>query len=105
VENISDRYNIPVRILGHAGDGNIHPAIPTDISDKDHYKKASQLMDEMFEAALSFGGVLSGEHGIGIEKQRFLKKALDPKAIEMMKSIKHLLDPNQILNPGKIWED
>ena len=62
-------------------------------------------MDEIFEAALSFGGVLSGEHGIGMEKKRFLKKAMDPVAIEIMKKIKAILDPKHILNPGKIWEE
>ena len=51
------------------------------------------------------GGVLSGEHGIGLEKQRFLKLAMDPNAIELMKKIKFLIDPNNILNPGKIWTD
>ncbi len=51
------------------------------------------------------GGVLSGEHGIGLEKQRFLKRAMDPIAINLMRQIKGILDPNHILNPGKIWEE
>ncbi len=51
------------------------------------------------------GGVLSGEHGIGLEKKRFLKRAMDPVAIDIMKKIKGIFDPNHILNPGKIWED
>jgi len=55
-------------------------------------------------SAVEFGGVLSGEHGIGLEKQKFLKRQLEPKVIEMMKSIKGLFDPNNIMNPGKIWE-
>jgi glycolate oxidase len=104
LDKISKKYDIPIRVLGHAGDGNIHPAIPTNIKDAQHFEKASHMMDEIFEAALTFGGVLSGEHGIGIEKKRFLKKAMDPVAIELMKGIKNLLDPNHILNPGKIWE-
>jgi len=91
--------------VGHAGDGNVHPAIPTDIKNKKHFETATKAMDEIFLAALSLGGVLSGEHGIGLEKQRFLKKAMDPAAIEIMKKIKKILDPNNILNPGKIWEE
>jgi FAD/FMN-containing dehydrogenase len=59
----------------------------------------------VIEIALNLGGVLSGEHGIGLEKQRFLKKAMDPLAIEIMKQIKDLLDPKHTLNPGKIWEE
>ncbi len=105
LEEIGKKYELPVRVIGHAGDGNIHPCIPTDINNKEHFDIANKAMDEIFEAALSFGGVLSGEHGIGLEKQRFLKKAMDPVAIEIMKKIKGILDPNHILNPGKIWEE
>jgi len=104
-EEISKKYDLFIDLLGHAGDGNLHPAIFTDISDKEHFAKAQQAMDEIFETALSLDGVLSGEHGIGLEKQRFLKKAMDPVAIDIMKKIKAILDPNNILNPGKIWEE
>ena len=61
-------------------------------------------MDEIIERAVEFGGVLSGEHGIGLEKQKFLKRQLEPAVIDMMKKIKGLFDPNNIMNPGKIWE-
>jgi glycolate oxidase len=105
LDEISMKYDLPIRVLGHAGDGNIHPSIPTDINDREHFEKATAAMDEIFESTLSFDGVLSGEHGIGLEKKRFLKKAMDPLAIEIMKKIKTILDPNHILNPEKIWED
>jgi len=104
-EEISQKYDLYIKLVGHAGDGNLHPAIFTDIKDKEHFAKAQQAMDEIFETALSLGGVLSGEHGIGLEKQRFLKRAMDPVAIDTMKKIKGILDPNNILNPGKIWEE
>ena len=64
-----------------------------------------KCIDGVIDTALSLGGVLSGEHGIGLEKQRFLKKAMDPLAIDIMRKIKDVLDPNHILNPGKIWEE
>ena len=102
---ISERTGFFIQYLGHAGDGNLHPAIFTDIRDKENFAKAQQTMEEIFEAALSLGGVLSGEHGIGLEKQRFLKRAMDPVALNLMKKIKAILDPNNILNPGKIWEE
>ncbi len=105
LDEIGRKYDVPVRVIGHAGDGNLHPSIPTDIKDKQHFERATRAMDEIFDGALSFGGVLSGEHGIGLEKQRFLKKAMDPVAIEIMRKIKAMLDPNNILNPGKIWEE
>ena len=102
---ISERSGFFIQYLGHAGDGNLHPSIFTDIRNKDEFARAQETMEEIFEAALALGGVLSGEHGIGLEKQRLLKKAMDPVAIDIMKKIKGILDPNNILNPGKIWEE
>ncbi|MDD5339443.1 MAG: FAD-linked oxidase C-terminal domain-containing protein, partial [Dehalococcoidales bacterium] len=99
------RYDVPISFAGHVGDGNFHPAVLTDSRDKEHFQRAIKCVDEVIEIALKLGGVISGEHGIGLEKARFLKKAMDPVAIEMMKQIKDLLDPNHILNPGKIWEE
>jgi glycolate oxidase len=105
LEEISARTGFFICYLGHAGDGNLHPSIFTDIRNKEEFTRAQQAMEEIFEAALSVGGVLSGEHGIGLEKQRFLKKAMDPVALSLMRKIKGILDPNHILNPGKVWEE
>ena len=105
LQEISERTGFFISYLGHAGDGNLHPAIFTDIRNNEEFARAQQAMEEIFEAALSVGGVLSGEHGIGLEKQRFLKRAMDPIALNLMIKIKAILDPNHILNPGKIWEE
>jgi glycolate oxidase len=102
---ISERTGFFIQYLGHAGDGNLHPSIFTDIRNEEEFARAQRAMEEIFEAALSLGGVLSGEHGIGLEKQRFLKRAMDPVALNLMRKIKGILDPNNILNPGKIWEE
>jgi len=102
---ISERTGFFIQYLGHAGDGNLHPSIFTDMRNKEEFERAQNAMGEIFRAALSLGGVLSGEHGIGLEKQRFLKEAMDPVALDLMKKIKGILDPNNILNPGKIWEE
>ncbi len=99
------KYDVPISFAGHIGDGNFHPVVLTDSRNKEHYNRSLKCVEEIIEIALTLGGVLSGEHGIGLEKQRFLKKAMDPAAIEIMKSIKDVLDPNHILNPGKIWEE
>jgi glycolate oxidase len=99
------KYDVPISFAGHVGDGNFHPAVLTDNRNEEHYRRALKCVEEVIEIALKLGGVLSGEHGIGLEKQRFLKKAMDPAAIEIMKKIKDLLDPKHILNPGKIWEE
>ncbi|MBW1971735.1 MAG: glycolate oxidase subunit GlcD [Spirochaetes bacterium] len=105
IKEISERENVPITNIGHAGDGNLHPSALTDEKDKEHFERAKKAIDEIIEMAVEFGGVLSGEHGIGLEKKKFLKKAVDPKVIELMKGIKRVFDPNNILNPGKIWED
>ena len=99
------KYDVPISFAGHVGDGNFHPVVLSDSRNEEHYSRALKCVDEIIETTLSLGGVLSGEHGIGLEKKRFLKKAMDPLAIEIMKKIKDVLDPNHILNPGKIWEE
>lgn len=105
VDEICKARGIEYTVIGHAGDGNLHPSLLTDRKDEEHYRKATEAMEEIISYAVELGGVLSGEHGIGLEKKKFLKKAMHPKAIEFMKGIKRLLDPNNILNPGKIWEE
>jgi glycolate oxidase len=91
-------------ILGHAGDGNLHPSVLTDAKNKEHYERSVKAVDEIIEAAVELGGVLSGEHGIGLEKQKFFNKVTNPVVVNMMKGIKALFDPNNIMNPGKIWD-
>jgi glycolate oxidase len=103
-KELARKYDVEVTVLGHAGDGNLHPSIMTDASNKEHYERANKAMEGIIEGAVEMGGVLSGEHGIGLEKQRFFNKVTDPVVVSMMKGIKSLLDPNDIMNPGKIWE-
>jgi glycolate oxidase len=104
-QEAAKRCDVPLSFAGHIGDGNFHPVVLTDSRDKAHFERAHKCVDEIIEIALALGGVISGEHGIGLDKQRFLKKAMDPVAIERMRKIKDVLDPRHILNPGKIWEE
>jgi glycolate oxidase len=105
VMDICGKADLEVTVIGHAGDGNLHPSVMTNEKDPVHFQKAQKAVDEIIEAAVEFGGVLSGEHGIGLEKQKFMRRTQDPTFIEIMKKIKEIFDPNGILNPGKIWED
>lgn len=105
VTDICKRADLEVTVIGHAGDGNLHPSVMTDQRDPAHFERAKRAIDEIIGAAIEFGGVLSGEHGIGLEKQKFMRRTQDPTFIEIMKQIKRIFDPNGILNPGKIWED
>lgn len=101
-KEIAKRHDVSIVTFGHAGDGNLHPAILTDINDKEHYRRATEAVEEVFEAAVRLGGVVSGEHGIGLEKQEFFRRTTDPAALKLMRNIKRVLDPSDIFNPGKM---
>lgn len=103
IRQISDKYNLTVCIMGHAGDGNIHPNFSLDLRDKEEAENFEKATKELFDAAISLGGSLSGEHGVGMCKSKFMKKALDENSIKYMKEIKKLFDPKNIFNPGKIF--
>lgn len=105
VVEICREAGLEVTVIGHAGDGNLHPSVMTDAKDPAHFQKAQRAVDQIINAAIDFGGVLSGEHGIGLEKQKFMRRTQDPIFIELMKKIKGIFDPHGILNPGKIWDD
>lgn len=99
------KYGFEVHFTGHAGDGNIHPSIQTNSRHKENFEKALKAVDEMVAATLALGGVVSGEHGIGLEKQRYMKLGVDPLALDLMRRIKQTFDPDNIMNPGKYWEE
>lgn len=103
IREICDKYNLKTCIMGHIGDGNIHPNIALDLRNNEELQNFKQAKTELFELALSLNGRLSGEHGIGCEKSFFINKALDPAALQYMKLIKKTFDPENILNPGKIF--
>ena len=105
VEEIAKKYDLVIVMIGHAGDGNLHPSVLTDKKNAEHYARAEKAVDEIFMAALEYGGAISGEHGIGLEKKRFMKQAMQPEAIDLLRGIKKVFDPDNILNPGKIWEE
>jgi glycolate oxidase len=103
VEAIATRYNIPIVNFGHAGDGNIHVNIMINRAIPGEMEKAEEAIEAVFAEALRLGGTMSGEHGVGITKAPYLHLEVDPAAIAYMKAIKKTLDPNNILNPGKIF--
>jgi len=102
---ISLRYGLPIVIFGHAGDGNLHPNILFDLRDPQQWAKVGQMVKEEFATALELGGTLSGEHGVGTLKRRYMQQALGPLSIEIQKRIKQALDPLNILNPGKVFPE
>ncbi|OGW56777.1 MAG: glycolate oxidase subunit GlcD [Nitrospirae bacterium RIFCSPLOW2_12_42_9] len=103
IENISLKYKLQIVSFGHAGDGNLHINIMTDEKNHEEFERAKKAVKALFEATLRLNGSISGEHGIGVTKASFLSMEVGKMAIEIMKGIKKAFDPNNILNPGKLW--
>ncbi|OGR34292.1 MAG: glycolate oxidase subunit GlcD [Desulfobacula sp. RIFOXYB2_FULL_45_6] len=103
-QRIQKTSGLKVVSFGHAGDGNIHCNIMYDKSDKDESEKAKKAVEELFDETLRLGGTITGEHGVGMTKKRFLPNEIGEAQIELMRGIKKVFDPLNILNPGKIFE-
>jgi glycolate oxidase len=103
LERISAEFQVPIVNFGHAGDGNIHVNIMVDLKEHGMEEKVEQVLDEVFLAAVELRGSISGEHGIGTAKAKYLSMELDPATIAYMQRIKQAFDPHNILNPGKIF--
>jgi len=102
IEAISKRHDIQIATFGHAGDGNLHPQILYDGYDPEQVKRVEAATTELFQLAIDLEGTLTGEHGIGLSKSPYMTLEHDPVAMDVMRSIKRLVDPNNILNPGKM---
>jgi glycolate oxidase subunit GlcD len=98
---IADKYNILLTTFGHIGDGNVHTTFVTDMRSRDEWERLRPAADELAELALEMGGTISAEHGSGLARAPYMEKQLGP-ALEVMRAIKKALDPNNILNPGKM---
>ena len=98
------RLNLVGSIVAHAGDGNLHALVLVDPDDEDEVKRAEEFRRINAEFAISLDGTCTGEHGIGIGKRELLVKELGEDAVDVMRRIKQILDPNGIMNPGKIFE-
>jgi glycolate oxidase len=102
INDIAKKYNLLIGTFGHAGDGNLHPTILTDKRNVEEMKRVEKAIDEIFDTTLKLDGTLSGEHGIGIAKAKYLESEVGKSTIAFMKKLKYGLDPNNILNPHKM---
>jgi glycolate oxidase len=102
-EKLSRELDIVILTFGHAGDGNIHVNIMVDKDNLEEYQRGQTAKKRLFEHVMSLSGTLSGEHGVGITKAPYLSLELDEASLALMRSIKSIFDPNNILNPGKIF--
>ena len=99
---IGKRHNMLIATVAHAGDGNIHPVMVYDGTNPDEVARVKQVEADLFKLALDLGGTLTGEHGVGIAKSKYMNLEHDPVFMQVMNGLKNLFDPNAILNPGKL---
>ena len=103
IREICEKYNLAVCMVGHVGDGSVHPQIPIDYSDEAEYKRYKLAKAEIYDLTAKLDGILSGEHGVGSLKREHISKVVNSVALDYMRQIKKTFDPNNILNPYKIF--
>jgi glycolate oxidase len=101
LEEIKKKHNVTIGTFGHAGDGNLHPTILCDKRDAAEMERVHRAVDEIFDVALRLDGTCSGEHGIGLAKQKYLVHEVGTGTIQYMKAVKQGVDPKNLLNPHK----
>ena len=104
VEAIAKKHDVTIATFGHFGDGNLHPTVLTDERDAAEMHRVEAALTEIFAAALERGGTITGEHGVGLAKKPFLKRQLGDASYDLLRLVKHTLDPERLLNPGKIFD-
>jgi glycolate oxidase len=104
VEQIAKKYQLKIGTFGHMGDGNLHPTFLTDERNKEEMHRVEEAFKEIFDEAIRLGGTITGEHGIGLAKKSFLPKFAGNAQMEVMRALRKSLDPNGILNPGKMFD-
>ena len=102
-KEIANEYGLPLIALGHAGDGNVHLHPMSQGTDQSE-ERIKELMTKIYKVGVSLGGTISGEHGLGTAKKGYLPLASDKAKIDLMKRIKKAFDPNNIMNPGKVFD-
>jgi glycolate oxidase len=105
LERMEKKYKLSIPCYGHAGDGNLHATLVKnpEMSMEDWKKNEIACLEDLYEVTKNLGGKISGEHGIGIKRRGYLKNVIDPVELELMRSVKNAWDPNNIMNPGKIF--
>ncbi|ROT31872.1 FAD-binding oxidoreductase [Micromonospora sp. HM5-17] len=102
VARIADECDIPIGVVGHAGDGNMHPNIVVDRADPASLERGRRAFDAIMELGLSLGGTCTGEHGVGLLKRDWLAREIGPVGLRVHRAIKDALDPTGLFNPGKV---
>jgi glycolate oxidase len=98
------RHNVTIGTFGHMGDGNLHPTFLTDERDAEEMHRVEAALVEIVDRTLAVGGTITGEHGVGLAKKPFLRQQLGDNSYELLRLVKRSLDPDNLLNPGKIFD-
>jgi glycolate oxidase len=104
IQETGSRHRLDIATFGHFGDGNLHPTFLTNERDADEMHRVELAMREIFEKALALGGTITGEHGVGLAKKTFLREQVGDSSYALLKRVKRSLDPDSLLNPGKIFD-
>jgi glycolate oxidase len=104
IQQTAEKYKLKIGTFGHFGDGNLHPTFLTDERNKEEIERVHAAFREIFEKAIALGGTITGEHGVGLAKKEFLESFAGKTSLDVMRALKHTLDPNHVLNPGKIFD-
>jgi glycolate oxidase len=104
IQQTAEKYKLKIGTFGHFGDGNLHPTFLCDERNKEEIERVHAAFREIFEKAIALGGTITGEHGVGLAKKEFLEKFAGKTSLDVMRAMKRTLDPNNVLNPGKIFD-
>jgi len=104
VADVAKKHSLRIGTFGHMGDGNLHPTFLTDERNKEEMHRVEEAFKEIFDEAIRLGGTITGEHGIGVAKKSFLPKFAGDAQMRVMRELRRALDPNRILNPGKMFD-
>jgi glycolate oxidase len=105
IEAVARKYQLRIGTFGHMGDGNLHPTCLTDERKPEEMHRVEQAFREIFDEAIRLGGTITGEHGIGVAKKPFLPKFAGDASMRVMRALRRALDPQGVLNPGKMFDD
>jgi glycolate oxidase len=104
VDGVARKHKLRIGTFGHMGDGNLHPTFLTDERNQDEMHRVEAAFKEIFDEAIRLGGTITGEHGVGVAKKGFLPKFAGEAQMRVMRELRRVLDPNRILNPGKMFD-
>jgi glycolate oxidase len=104
IQETGRSHSLDIATFGHFGDGNLHPTFLTDERDGDEMRRVELAMKEIFAFALELGGTITGEHGVGLAKKAFLRGQMGEASFGLLRKLKATLDPDNLLNPGKVFD-